>query len=177
MSLNLKKSLKAAAVAALLFSAAAANAALYKFELTGDYTASWQLNSTVTPDDYATGVGFLLWDVEGNFPGSLFDVADLTFYNADADGGLQIDDFYGETTLLITDGGQLYTGPESAPTFRLGTFALSEFGGTGSYSLTVTNLDAVPPPPTGDVPEPASVALLAGGLGLMAALRRRRYGK
>ncbi len=176
MSLNLKKSLKAAALAAMLFSAAAANAALYKFELTGDYTASWQLNSTVAPDDYADGVGFILFDVEGNFPGSVFDVADLTFYNADADGGIQIDDFYGDTTLLITDGGQLYSGPESTPTFLTGTFALSEFGGTGSYTLTVTDLDA-PPPPSGDVPEPASVALMAGGLGLMAALRRRRYGK
>ena len=177
--MKLMKSLKSAAAIALLFSAGVANAALYQFNLTGDYTASWQLNSTVVADAAGEGEGFILWDVEGNFPGSLFDVADLTFYNADIGGGMEILDYYGDTLLLVTDGAQLYTGSEETPTFRLGTFALTEYEGTGTYTLNVINLDADPGPGPGpvDVPEPASAAMLLGGLGMLYASRKRRQGK
>jgi len=180
--MKLMKSLKSAAAIALLFSAGVANAALYQFNLTGDYTASWQLNSTVVADVAGEGEGFILWDVEGNFPGSLFgDVADLTFYNAAIGGGMEILDYYGDTLLLVTDGPQLYTGSEETPTFRLGSFGLTEFGGTGTYTLTVTDLDAGPgpgpdPDPT-DVPEPATAAMLLSGLGMLYASRKRRQGK
>jgi len=178
MSLNLMKSLKTAAVAALLFSAGAANAALYQFNLTGSYNASWQLNSTGTPDDGASGVGFVIYDVDGNFPGSLIDLADLYFYNAAEGGGLEIYDFYGDQDLILTDGPQLYTGDEEGSiTFALGSFRLTDFGGgTGTYTLTVTNLDAGPGPGPGpgQVPEPATGALLLGGLGAMYGLRKRR---
>jgi len=177
MSLNLMKRLKSAVVVAALLSAGAANAALYQFTLTGDYTASWQLNSTGTPDDGASGVGFVIFDVEGNFPGSAIDVADLYFYNADEAGGMEIYDYYGGGyDLLLTDGPQLYTGNEEGIiTFLTGSFNMSDFDGPGSYTLTVTNLDAVPDPGTpGEVPEPASIAMVLGGLGLMAGLRKRR---
>ena len=172
-SVNLIKSLRNVALAAMLFSAGVANAALYQFQLTGDYAASWQLSSTVSPDDAADGQGFVLIDVAGNFPGSEFDLADLTFYNDAIGGGMQIYDFYSDSLLLLTDGSQLYTGSEDSPTFRLGTFAMTEFDGTGRYSLTVTDLDA----PPADVPEPASAALLLGGLGVLLASRKRRQAR
>ena len=175
--MKLIKSLRNVALAAMLFSAGVANAALYQFQLTGDYTASWQLESTMESDAGITGQYFTLFDVVGNFPGSLLDVADLDFYSAAAGGGLGILDFYGNNVLLLSDGGQLYTGSESNPTFLLGSFALTDYFGSGAtYILNVTDLDAVPEPPV-DVPEPASVALLMGGLGLMAASRKRRQRK
>jgi hypothetical protein len=172
---KLIKSLRNVALAAMLFSAGVANAALYQFQLTGDYTASWQLDSTVSPDAFGDDEGFVLIDVEGNFPGSLFDFADLTFYSEAIGGGMEILDYYGDNLLLSTDGFQLYTGSEESPTFRLGTFALTEYLGAGRYTLTVTDLDA-PPPPV-DVPEPASAALLLGGLGVLLASRKRRQAK
>lgn len=157
---------RVATAAALTATAAAAQAATYQFTLTGDYAASWQMQSTVTSDDDITGALFVIWDVAGTFPGASTGVVDLTYYHASVGGGLQIDDFWGGTTLLITDGSQLYTGTELNPTFKLGTFALTEYQGTGTYSLSVTNLSAVP--------EPASIALMLGGLGLVGAAAARR---
>lgn len=176
MSLNLMKSLRNAALAAVMLTAGVANAALYQFTLTGDYSASWQLNSTVTADDASSGVGFIIYDVDGNFPGSLIDLADLYFYNASEGGGFEIYDFYNDNYLLSTDGTQLYTGDEEGLiTFLTGTFNLTEYQGTGAYTLTVTDLDAPTDPGTpGEVPEPASIAIVLGGLGLMGALRKRK---
>lgn len=172
--MKLMKTLKSVALVAMLFAASAANAGLYQFNLTGDYTASWQMDSAAKPDVYSSGEGIIFEDVDGNFPGSLFDLADLTFYNGDLGGGMQIKDWYADTLLLLSDGPQLYTGTEKAPTFKLGTFALTEFEGLGSYTLTVTDLDAVPGPV--NVPEPATTAMLLGGLGLLYASRKRRQG-
>lgn len=155
-----------ATAAALAAAAAAAQAATYNFALTGDYTASWQLQSTVVPDDVADGLAFFLFDVTGNFPGSAIGVADLTFWHADIGGGIEIYDFYGYTTLVSTDGPQLYTGSESNPTFSLGTFSLTEFQGSGTYTLTISDVAAVP--------EPTSIALMLGGLGLVGAAAARR---
>jgi len=173
--MNLMKSLRNTAAILMLGAAGLANAGLYQFNLTGDYSASWQMDSAAVPDVYSTGQGMIYEDVAGNFPGSLFNLADLTFYKADLGGGLEIYDWYGDTVLLLTDGPQLYTGTEKAPTFRLGTFGLTDFDGPGSYTLTITDLDAGPGPV--DVPEPATTAMLLGGMGVLYASRKRRFGK
>ena len=171
--MNLMKSLKKAAAAVMFFSAGVANAGLYQFDLTGDYDASWRLDSTLVSDVPYPGLGFTVYDVFGNFPGSWFDVADLTFFNASIGGGMEILDWYGDTLLLSTDGLQLYTGSEYTPTFKLGTFNLTQYLGTGVYTLTVTDLDAIPGEPS-PVPEPATTAMLLGGLGALYAVHRRR---
>jgi hypothetical protein len=159
-----------AAAGVALATAAPAYADPLKFVITGDYSATFFLDSNPTPDDGADGLGFTLWDVEG-FPDALLGVADLTFFNADIGGGLEIDDFYAGTVLLVTDGGQLYSGSESAPSFLLGTFALTEYQGTGTYSLTISSVSP-------GVPEPAAWGMLIGGFGLAgAAVRRRSYKK
>jgi len=173
--LKIAKSLKNVLLAAMLFSAGVANAALYQFQLTGDYTADWKLdaNPTVTGGSL-NNVSFTLSDVVGNFPGASRDVVDLMFYNEAAGGGLLIEDWYAGKFLLTTGGPQMYSGKENKPLFELGTFVLTDNRGVGNFSLTITDLDALPPV---DVPEPASVALLLGGLGLLAAARKRRSAK
>jgi hypothetical protein len=168
--MNLMKSLRNAALAVMLLSTGVANAALYQFTLTGDYTANWQLTSPASPDVVGDGEGFILWDVAGNFPGASEGLADLTFYSDAIGGGLEIYDFYGDAFLLSTDGPQLYTGTEDNPFFVLGTFFLTEFGGTGLYTLTVSEVGGA------TVPEPATGLMLLGGLGLIGVLRKRRAG-
>lgn len=166
------KKLMTMALATMLFSAGAANAALYEFKLTGDYTASWKMDTEQEENSAETGAGLTFEEVAGDFPG--FDALDITFFNAGISGGLQLYDFYTDNYVLTTNGPQLYTGKESRYEFLLGTFALTQFAGAGNYVLTISDLDALPPT---DVPEPASIALLAGGLGLLAAARRRRSAK
>lgn len=158
-----------AAATALAAAAISAQAANYQFTLTGDYTATWQMSSTIVPDDVYEGEGFIIWDVAGDFPGASEGVVDLWYFHTDSGGGIVIDDFYAGSPLLITDGPQLYSGSEANPTFLLGTFTLGEYQGTGSYTLTITDLTAA-------VPEPASVAMLLAGLGVVgvAGARRRK---
>jgi len=167
---TLLKMLRNVSVVALLLSAGVAHAGLYQFNLTGDYTASWQLDSNAEPDDASEGEGLVYWDTAGSFPGSIFGVIDLYFYNGEQNGGLELYDYYNDFTLVVVDGPQLYTGSEFAPTFLLGTFNLVDSFGSGTYTLTVTDLDAGPV----DVPEPATGAMLAGGLALLYGARKRR---
>lgn len=163
--MNIRSLIATAGAAGLLFGGVAAAAApTYQFTLTGGYSATWQLEATPVPDDFFTGNSFTVWNVAGAFPGASTAVTDLTFFNAAHRGGMSIYDFNAGVSLLSTDGPQIYTGTESTPTFSLGSFALTEYQGAGQYILTVSEVGAVP--------EPASVALLLGGLAAVAVVRR-----
>jgi hypothetical protein len=158
--------LLAAAAAIGLATCAPASADPFQFVITGDYSASFVLDSNPTPDAAFSGSYFTLWDVPG-FPDAVLGVADVSFFNAVNGGGLGIEDFYGFNLLFLSDGPQLYSGTEANPIFKTGTFALTEYQGSGNYSLTISALG---------VPEPASWGLMIAGFGLAgAALRRRTY--
>jgi hypothetical protein len=158
-----------AAGAVFALAAGAAQADTYDFVITGDYSAHFQLNSSPTPDKVYDGQAFILYDQTGTYSGASTDLADLWFFSDTIGGGLEIHDFYaadGETVLFSTNGAQLYSGTEDAPTLLTGTFALTEYQGTGTYTLTVTNVSAVP--------EPESYAMLLGGLGVIGFVASRR---
>jgi hypothetical protein len=165
--MKLIKFVRSGALAAMLFTAGVANAALLQFTLTGDYAATWQLDSQLTPNNAINDFYFKVSNV-GTFPDATGGVAEVTFFNAALGGGFSIYDDRGTGNLVITNGPQLYTGSEFNPSFTLGSFALVAFSGNGTYVLKIAEADAAA------VPEPATGALLLGGLGLMYVLRKRR---
>ena len=166
MKLNKETLTQFVAASALALCAAAAQADPYNFVVTGDYSASWQMDSSPTPSDFGDGFRFLLSDYPGNFPGSTAGVVEISFYSEGAGGGMAINDLASFTMLLNTASEQLYTGTEGAPTFKLGSFAMAGWGDGTEYTLTIS---AAAP-----VPEPASYALMFGGLGVLGLLARRR---
>lgn len=161
--MNLLDGLKKLMLVVVLLTAGIANATVLQFNLTGDYTASFKLDTADIPNDYDIGAGFVQFSVQGMFPGSLTNVVNVIFFNATEGGGLRFDEEDGSATLLNTNGPQLYTGLEDAPTILLGTFPLTEFEGTGNYTLTIA-----------EVPEPATGAMLLGGFAILYGMRRRR---
>jgi hypothetical protein len=166
--MTLMKSLTKAAFAAVLFSASVAHAAVLQFNLTGDYTAQWQMDADRVPEEYFTELGAVFWDNAGTFPGSTGTLVDLAFFNGGFGGGMSIYDLASGDYLLVADGPQIYAGTEINPHFAPGTFALTEYEGIGNYLLTVTEVAEAA------VPEPATGALFVGGLALLYGARRRR---
>lgn len=166
--MHLLNSLRHLALAALLLVSGAAHATLYQFSLTGAYTASWQVDTAQPPEDPAPGLWATYGGVTGFFPGASQPGLYVTFYSPLLEGGFEIYDDNAGVALVETTGPQLYTGPESSPLFTPGTFALTELDGPGTYLLTIA--EVVP----AAVPEPATGALLGGGLLLLHASRRRR---
>ncbi|MEY2883316.1 MAG: hypothetical protein RL490_1040 [Pseudomonadota bacterium] len=157
-----------AATAAAAIAAPAAAATTYNFSVAGGY--SWSMPASPTPNGYsasdATFFNVPFTAGPDNF------VYILRIYNAAGGGGVAIlSDPYGfaNSTRYRGLGAEIYTGTLAAPTFKTGTFTLTQqyFG----YQQVLTITDAA----AGAVPEPASWAMLIAGFGLTgAAMRRRR---
>ncbi len=148
--------LASAALAAL---AAPASATTYLFTLSDGLTGSWQLPASPVPSA-DLGDAFRIDGVSGTLGGSPF-ATFMEFYVASSGGGVCADLF---CSLLDLYGPQLFTGSTAAPTFTLGTFAMTDVFGAPAATLTISV-----------IPEPGSWALLIAGFGLVGAgLRRRR---
>ncbi len=131
----------------------------------GGNTYTWELPSSpaVTPENAYPGVAFTLPDVTVLENGENLIVGTMDFFSAACAGGLDfyVGDYY---FLFNTTGPQLYSGPESSPTFLGGTFGpmteyQNSFDGVAGGTLVVT----------APVPEPSSLLLLAVGIGLALA--------
>lgn len=149
--------------------ASPAQAVLLQYDLTGDYSASWQLDSDPVPGEFVAGLLFRLDNVPGDFPGSVSNIVNVFFLSGDFGGGLGLTDELGGGGFLVdTTGSQLYSGSEADPTLLTGVFPLSEFAGEGSYTLTVTTVAGV-------IPEPATWGMMLLGFGFVGgAMRARR---
>lgn len=165
MGLKVKQILSGAAVMAAMAWAGVASATPYEFTLTGDYSAQWTLDSEPGAGAAQIGLGFIVYDVPGTFPGASVPNANLYFWNENLFGGLLITS--NGSDLLSTNGPQLFTGTELEPVFKLGTFALTQNNGAGLYTLTVKDLSA-------PVPEPETYAMMLAGLGIVGFAARRR---
>lgn len=145
--------------------ASPAQAATYLFTITGDYAASFALDSSPTPDFVDPGNVFAVAKVPG-FADSSNGFADITFFSGAFAGLLISDNGDSFTWLLDAVGDQLYTGTEAAPTFKTGIFALSGLGTPGAFTLRISA-----------VPEPETWGLMIVGLGFAGAAVRRRKPK
>lgn len=94
----------------------------------------------------------------------------VEFFGADVGGGIEI--LSGSVSVVNLGGAMLFSGTSSAPTFLLGSFALSDINNGAPYTLDISS-GSTPPPPS-SIPEPSTWLLTGTGLAGVAARLRRR---
>ena len=131
------KLLAVAAVAALALASGAARAATeLVFTITGSgEVITFDLPQDPTPDSSSPGASFSFDSVDGIFDGvPVVFTAGVSFWNPDQETGVlhlgYFPPYFGIDPSLI-----LYTGSESSPTFKTGTFAIAD--GEVNYVLTI----------------------------------------
>ena len=179
----MKKLFALALTASALAAAAPASAAPLLFQITGDHTYAFIIDSSPVPSNVSDGKGFFsVSNIPGTF-GTNGVLANANFFLTGAaaqDGGLELDvpggSFFFTGTVLAAPAdqkffGQLFIGTLSAPVFKLGQFVLLDQTGT-KQNLTISAA------PLSAVPEPATWAMMLAGFGMVGfGLRSRRNGK
>ena len=165
MKLKTKQILHSAVIVAGLVFSQAANASLWQFELSGDFSKNWVIDTASVkgnPDNYIY--------IQVDDSGATMAGTEIRIFSQ---GGLEIHNFsrYYLTPLVYMDTPwPLYASYlNHIDFFWEGTMALSGYthGTTpGKYSLTISYIP--------EFPEPGTYAMLLAGLGLMGAVVRRR---
>lgn len=155
----------------VFFIAAPAAAQTYYFTVTDDETGAvltrFSLPSSPRPPQISgvTGQYFYFEDVPVTYNGSK-NIDYVTFWKVDSATDLVLsyeDPNEGNYTLLLysVDGTSVYTGSESAPDFKLGTYSV--YNSQGSYTLTI------------GLPEPQTWLMMIIGFGAAGGALRRRH--
>ncbi len=154
----LKTTLAATALTCIAAVSASAST-LLKYDLSGDYTGSFQIEQMPTPDGFDT-TGFWVIDV---FDGS----GSVLFFTSSVGGGFYFSD---GATFGDFSGALLFEGNTSAPVMLTGTFDLFAPGSSASPDLTVVVTEVT----TSVIPLPAAGWMLLAGVAGLGALRGRR---
>lgn len=156
-----------------MFATTSADAAIYNYTLTGDFEATFAIDTEAPTQVGLEGSGIYLYDVSGDFGGYHFDHVKIGFPSAAYDGGIEASTYAGEPsaqTIFGRDyffsgaGATLFSGPFDNPTLLTGSWDLTEYYEPGkSYHLEVSA-----------APESATWALMIVGFGLAGGALRRR---
>jgi hypothetical protein len=139
---------------------------LFTFSLTGlPGTGTATISSSPTPSSFTNGTSFTLSGITASYDGSSY-TGDVTFFETGGAGSQGV----------AFGGDKLYTGSNSAPTFRLGTFNLQ-----GNVDLGLGNAPVVGsvtisqlPVTSTATPEPGTLAMVGtAAFGFAGMLRRR----
>jgi len=176
------KGVTVTALAVVAFAAGSrAHAATLNFALTGDYTASWSLDSDPTPSGSSTVDGYTFFNgVSGVSPLS------LVFYSSTlgfGSGGMRFSTTPDPTTesgaTVDLAGDQVYTGTVASPHFAVGVYTFNFDFLTNDntvHTTTLTVTDAI----VAATPIPAALPLFLtalGGVGFLGWRRRRAADK
>jgi hypothetical protein len=151
----------AALAASILFSTGAHAATELKITISGagDPTTAFLVSANPTPSGYALGSDFALGPLTQITNGAL--VKDFYYFYSTAAGGAFNDNSY-----YNDYGAQLYSGPESSPTFILGSTSAYNYASGNTDTIRITS-----------VPEASTwVLMLAGFAALGFAGYRRNKG-